>query len=167
MTTTKTSFRQSQNICLIQPKGSHGIPKKGEGVRSEFLLCSELTSPSLPQVSRLSQPGIYFPWEGSWHKCCAGLPAAFGVSQGEAISVNNDLNFQHQYNVIVKWLNETPQAFAVGRMRMRGGSLGGSQQQGQAQHTSRLGGVVLTCTSDGHRSFLGTPALWEKLVYMS
>lgn len=65
-------------------------------VRSEFLLCSELTSPSLPQVSRTIQLGICFPWEGSWHKCCAGLPAAFGASQGEATSVNNDLNFQHQ-----------------------------------------------------------------------
>lgn len=111
--------------------------------------------------------GICFPWEGSWHKCCAGLAAAFGVSQGEVISVNNDLNFQHQYSVIVKWLNDTPQAIAVGRMRMKGRRLGRSQQGRQADHTSRLGGVVLTCTSDGHTPLPGTPALWEKLVYMS
>lgn len=42
VTTTKMSFRQSQNICLIQPKGSHTFPKR-ERV-SEVSSCSAQSS---------------------------------------------------------------------------------------------------------------------------
>lgn len=41
VTSTNTSFRQFQNICLIQPKGSHDIPKNGV---SEVSSCSAQSS---------------------------------------------------------------------------------------------------------------------------
>lgn len=108
------------------PKAAMAFPRRGCQKWALALLRDHI--PFSAPALKTDEPGICFPWEGSWHKCHAGLPAAFGVSQGEVISVNHDLNLQHQYSVIVKWLNETPQAIAGGRMRMRGRSLGGSQQ---------------------------------------